>query len=174
MNRIEEQIIRAVAEERVNRGTVLLAKRYLERRERHAAEAAARSCTTEAVAKAAIASVEHHKKARRAEERELEQVGEETWRLVLERVVIDHRGHVCCEACARLATPGRELEPHHLELGAGGRRDAPEVVMALCCDCHRLAPSSAHRRPRWFVQNVVIPWLDRHGYPHPNRKEYRS
>ena len=176
MNRLEEQLIRAVAEDRVTAGTKALARRYLEKRERKAARGAADACTTAKVAKAAIASVEHHRKARRAEERELEDVAKETWLAVLARSTVDHRGRACCEACHRLPGVGRlgPLEPHHLELGAGGRPDELHLVMALCADCHRLDPDAAHRRPRHFAQTVVIPWARAHGYSLPSRKEYRE
>lgn len=115
------------------------------------------------------ASVVHHAQVRRDEEREVEEVGAATWAACLYRTRVDHRAREACEACHRQ----RPLEPHHLELGAGGRRDAPEVVMAVCRDCHTLAPDSAHRAPRRFAQTVVVPWLRAHGYPTPNRKEYR-
>ena len=126
------------------------------------------------MAKAAIASVEHHEKVRRAEEREREQVSAHTWVACCARSRIDHRGALACEDCHRHATSTVGMEPHHLELGAGGRRDAPEVVMVLCADCHRLDPDAAHRRPRHFAQTVVIPWARAHGYDLPNRKEYRT
>lgn len=174
MNALEEQLIRALAEDRVTSRTKATARRYLERREVHAAVAAARACTTASVAKAAIASIEHHRKARRAEEREREEVKAEVWVACCARSRIDHRGALACEGCHRHATSTVGMEPHHLELGAGGRRDAPEVVMVLCANCHRLGPGAAHRTPRAFVQTVVIPWLKTHGYPLPNRKEYRE
>jgi hypothetical protein len=79
----------------------------------------------------------------------------------------DHRMRRCCEACHK----EKALEPHHLILRA--RTDAPEVVMGLCRDCHTLDPHSAHRSPRAFAQKIVVPWAARHGYPLPNRKEYR-
>lgn len=159
MNATEELIIRAVATRKVTRKVVKLAQSYLEHRERVAACAAGR-----------VASIEHHEKARRAEDAEREETSAATWESVLERTARDHLGLCACEACHR----ARLLEPHHLEPGSGNRRDAPEVVMALCADCHRLAPSAAHRRPRWFALNVVVAWCRAHLYPLPNRKEYRD
>jgi hypothetical protein len=46
--------------------------------------------------------------------------------------------------------------------------------MALCADCHRTGKDAAHRRVRWFAVEIVIPWAKAHGYPLPNRKEYRD
>jgi hypothetical protein len=116
-----------------------------------------------------LASVEHHKKERRAEERSLEETSAATLEVCVLRTVTDHSGRCACEACHHFL--GRELEPHHLILGT--RTDAPELVMLLCADCHRLGPGSAHRSPRHFAQHIVIPWAKAHGYPIPNRKEYR-
>lgn len=158
MNSTEETIIRAVAAGRVTKGTVMLAKRVLERKDALAAQPSP-------------PAVEHHARERKAEEREEEKVSQLTWVLVLNRSASDHSGKVVCEACRAFAPWG--LEPHHLELGASGRRDHPEVVMALCSDCHRLGPKSAHQSPRFFAQTIVVPWLTAHGYPTPNRKEYR-
>lgn len=156
MNRLEEEIIRAVAASKVTRGTVLLAKRMVERMDAH-------------TQKAPIPSVAHAKKQRHEEERAEEDVALAVWSLVIARTLVDHRGKAACEACNK----SRALEAHHLEMGAGGRRDAPEVVMALCALCHRTGRLSAHRSPRAFAQEVVIPWCSAHGYPVPNRKEYR-
>jgi hypothetical protein len=156
--------------EKVTRGTIHLARRLIGQREERAARAAAKACTTGAVAKKAIASLDHHAKARRAEEREAEGCRLDVWMAVQERATVDHRGRCCCEACHR----PRTLEPHHLELGAGGRPDRIDLVMALCRDCHTLDADSAHRRPRFFALTVVVPWARGHGYALPNRKEYRD
>ena len=121
-------------------------------------------------AKALPTSVVHHAKERRAEEAEAETVKADAWQAVLDRTWRDHRGRQSCESCHQV----RALEPHHLELGAGGRRDAPEVVMALCAECHRIGDVSAHLTPKRFAQTVVVPWAQAHGYSLPNRKEYRT
>jgi hypothetical protein len=168
--KIEELIIRAVAEDRVNQGTKALARRLVEAWARREAHAAARACTTAKVAKQAIASIEHHKRARRQEERELEAVKRDVWEECCGRSRLDHRGALACEACHKHV--GLALEPHHLILGR--RTDAVEFVMVVCHLCHRGSLYSAHRAPRWFAQNVVIPWAKFHGYPLPNRKEYRD
>ncbi len=175
MNPVIRQVLEAVRDDRVTPGTRHTARHLLDREERLKALAAARSCTTtETVAKTPIASVEYHQKYRRAEDEERENVSRVTWSKVLDRTTVDHRGHFACEGC-HVSPGGRDgLEPHHLELGAGGRRDAPEVVMALCAGCHRLDPRSAHRTPRLFAQTVVIPWANAHGYALPHRKEYRT
>lgn len=164
--RLSEVIVRAVAARGVTDGTVMLAERLVARWDAPKEERAP------APAKPPIPSVAHHAKQRRAEEREREEVKRETWVACCGRSRVDHRGMLCCEACHKIATSGFLLEPHHLILGS--RTDAPEVVMVLCADCHRLDPRSAHRAPRTFVQKVVIPWLTAHGYPVPNRKEYRT
>jgi hypothetical protein len=170
MNATEEAIIRAVAEGRVTRKEVHLATRYLAQKDRPAP--APRPPGPE---KAPIPSVDHHEKVRRQEERALEEVGAACWASVLERTRVDHRGVARCEACHRNPSLwGADLVPHHLELGAGGRRDAPEVVMALCLCCHTIDPGSAHRSPRAFAQKIVVPWCHKHGYQVPNRKEYRT
>lgn len=157
MNIIEEKILRAVAAEKVSRATVLLAQRYL----------AGKDALAE---RPAPASVEHHEKVRRLEEREAEDTSIETLFLCRDRTAIDHRGRLACEACHH----EKALEPHHLLMGAGGREDRPDVVMLICRDCHILDPRSAHRSPRAFAAKVVIPWAQAHGYQLPNRKEYRD
>lgn len=173
MNAVYRRILEAVRDDKVTPSCRHLARHLLDKEDRRAALAAARSCTTEHVAKQAVASIEHHRKARRAEERVLEETSEETWQVCLSRTLVDHGLFHSCEACHR-SVGHRELEPHHLEMGSGNRRDAPEVVMALCAGCHRLNPNSAHRAVRLFAQVVVIPWLKAHGYPLVNRKEYRD
>jgi hypothetical protein len=129
---------------------------------------ARRDCPRAGPAKQPPATVAHHAKVRRAEERELEEVKRETWDAVLERIRVDHRARVACEGCHK----ERALEPHHLVLGE--RTDAPHLVMGLCAGCHRLTPFSAHQAPRLFAQTVVIPWAAAHGFELPNRKEYRK
>lgn len=158
MNLIEEKIIRAVAKGKVSAATISLATRYLAKHEALAARPAPKALV-------------HHAKERKQEEREQEKISTLTWTLVLNRSASDNSGKVVCEACHGFAPRG--LEPHHLELGASGRRDHPEVVMALCGDCHRLGSKSAHQAPRFFAQTIVVPWAERHGFALPNRKEYR-
>jgi hypothetical protein len=158
VNRTVLEIVRAVAEGKVTIATMQNARRVLERE------------LAPAPAKAPIPSVKHHEAFAAELERELEEVSRETWDACLARTRVDHRGRGACESCHR----ERELEPHHLEMGSGNRTDAAHLVMALCADCHRLAPSAAHRRVRWFAVTVVIPWAKAHSYPLPNRKEYRD
>jgi hypothetical protein len=159
VTRLEEIIIRAVAGRAVNENTVTLAQRIIARRD---------APKPPAPTKKPLPSVEHHRKARRQEEKQAEEVSRATWEAVEARTMADHRMRRCCEACHR----ERALEPHHLVLGR--RTDAPEVVMALCADCHRLGPKSAHRSPHRFAHDIVIPWAQVHGYPLPRRKEYRD
>lgn len=161
--RIAEEIVRAVAREGVVVGTVQLARRLVDRWD------AAPAPRAPAPKKAPIPSVERHEAHVAELEREREQVSVATWEAVLHRTRVDHRARQACECCHR----ERPLEPHHLEMGRGNRTDAPHLVMALCADCHRLAPSAAHRRVLWFAVEIVIPWAKLHGYPLPNRKEYR-
>lgn len=166
-------ILEAVRDQKVTTGTRSLSARILEAWDRRDALAAGRACTTAHVAKQAIPSVEHHEAYLDEKAAEAQAISVSTWSAVLERTAVDHRGWSACEACGK--THGRSpLEPHHLELGAGGRRDAPEVVMALCATCHRTGPKSAHRSPRRFALEVVIPWAKAHGFTLPNRKEYRD
>ena len=122
--------------------------------------------------KAPIASVVHHLKQRVEEAIADEEVSDACWDAVIARTMVDHHGLIACEACGSVHLRSF-LEPHHLTMGAGGRVDEPHLVMALCCDCHRLGAYAAHRRVRWFAQAVVIPWAKEHGFTLPNRKEYR-
>jgi hypothetical protein len=117
--------------------------------------------------------VRGHAQVRREEELQEEAVAAEVWAQVLARTRLDHRGRPCCEACHTWAV-GEDLEPHHLEMGAGGRPNEPHLVMALCAGCHRLDRGAAHQRPRDFAVRIVIPWARRHVFPLPNRKEYRD
>lgn len=170
MNATERTIIEAVRDGKVDRRLQLLATRYLEQKDRPAP-----APRPPAPAKAPIASVVHHAAARRAEEHVREEVKADVWEAVLSRTLVDHRLVHACEACHMPPRSGwRELEPHHLELGAAGRPDELHLVMALCSSCHRLAPDSAHRAPRAFSVRIVIPWAQAHGYTLPNRKEYRT
>ena len=163
-------ILEAVRDRAVNARTRDLAIDLLRREEEHQAELErARAARAERPKKKLGGATEHHAKERRQEERQAEAVADGTWALVLIRTQQDHRvPYLCCEACHK----PRELEPHHLVLGS--RTDAPELVMALCRDCHTLAPDSAHRAPRGFAVRVVIPWARKHGLSLPHRKEYRD
>ena len=154
MNTIEEQILQAVAQDKVTRKTVLLARRYLAQRERLAQ-------------KPLPPATEHHEKVRRQEESEREATRVDTWTACQERSRMDHGMRLACEGCHSTFLL---LEPHHLVLVL--RTDVPEWVMALCAECHRLGPKSAHRAPRDFAIRVVIPWAKRHGFVLPPRKEY--
>lgn len=118
------------------------------------------------------AAYAHAAGRRRVAEQEREEIKRETWVACCARSRIDHHGALACEGCHRHATSTVSMEPHHLILGS--RDDAPNLVMVLCARCHRLGPASAHRRPRFFAQTVVLPWAKAHGYTPPNRKEYRS
>lgn len=170
MNATERAIIEAVRDGKVDRRLQLLATRYLEQKDRPAP-----APRPPAPVKAPIASVDHHDRFLAEADRERAETSQATWEKVLSRTLVVHGMTHACEACHAQPRQGwRGLEPHHLELGAGGRRDAPEVVMALCAGCHRLEPESAHRRPRHFAQVVVVPWAALHGYALPNRKEYRT
>lgn len=164
--RLAEAIVRSVANGEVTRGTGVLARRLVERWDAPGAPA------VPAPAKQPVASVAHHEKARRAEEHGREAVKAETWAACCARSRIDHRGALACEACHHHATSTVGMEPHHLVLVE--RTDAPGLVMVLCHDCHTLDPTSAHRAPRAFAKNVVVPWAKAHGFELPNRKEYRD
>lgn len=172
---IVRQILEAVRDTRVLEATRALARRAIERDDQEKADRE-RAREARAAARAARpkkklgGATEHHAKARRQEERDAEDVTATCWQLVLLRVQRDHRLLLCCEACHK----PKPIEPHHLMMGAGGRVDEPELVMALCRDCHTLNPRSAHRAPRTFAQSIVIPWAARHGFTLPNRKEYRQ
>jgi hypothetical protein len=175
VNQIVRQILEAVRDDRVLEATRGFARRLLaqeDERERELVErrAAAKAAREARPKKKVGGATAFHKKVRRQEELAGEEVGRATWSAVLDRTAVDHRGRHCCEACHKL----HALEPHHLMLGAGGRVDEPELVMALCADCHRMAPGAAHRAPRTFAQTIVIPWAAAHRYPLPNRKEYRA
>lgn len=122
------------------------------------------------VEKMPIPSVTHHDQVRHELELEEEKVSEACWQAVMKRTALDHRGRCACEACHR----EKPLEPHHLEMGAGGRPDLPHLVMGLCRDCHTLSSLSAHRAPVLFARSVVIPWARVHRFELPNRKEYRD
>jgi len=172
MNAATRVILEAVRDGRVTPGTRAMAASLLKAEERLDALKAAKACTSAKVAKAAIESIGHHEKYRRAQERELEAVKREVWDEVLDRTWRDHRGFRCCESCHKNPVALLDLEPHHLALGS--REDRVDWVMALCATCHRTGTKSAHSAPLWFAQKVVIPWAQAHGYQLPNRKEFRT
>jgi 5-methylcytosine-specific restriction endonuclease McrA len=61
------------------------------------------------------------------------------------------------------------LDLHHLDLGAGkSRRERISNVMMAHRTCH----DAYHANARAFVPRVKV-WCAAHGYPLPNRKEYR-
>jgi hypothetical protein len=157
VNRTVLEIVRAVAEQKVTRGTVSLAKHILARE------------LAPAPAKRPIPSVEHQERTRRAEEREREEVSDGVWRAVLERAG-RARGDYRCELCG-LALPPESLEPHHLEMGSGKRRqqETTKNVMAVCRSCH----DAYHMSERAFVPKVRA-WCAENRYPLPNRKAFRD
>lgn len=172
MNHLVRQILEAVRDGRVLPATRELAKRVLAREDQASARREAAAAARAARPKKKLGgATEHHRKARREEEREEEATSAACRAACEERTRLDHRGHLGCEACHRSVM--ERLDDHHLTIGAAGRVDDPALVMLLCRRCHTLDPKSAHRSPRHFAQTVVLPWLQRHGYPTPNRKEYR-
>jgi 5-methylcytosine-specific restriction endonuclease McrA len=171
VNAVVRTLLEALRDGTATPKTRHLARRLLEREDEREARAAARACSTSKVAKAAIASVEHHQEARRAEERESEKTSAAVWKACVERSVVDHRGVRACELCDRSPLSVGNLEPHHLEYGSGNRLEKEKVenVMAVCRKCH----DAFHARPSKYVAKVVA-WCRAHLYPLPNRKEYRT
>jgi len=70
--------------------------------------------------------------------------------------------------CVMCRTPVG-LDCHHLEPGgAKHRRERIENVITLCRWCH----DAYHANVSRFAP-AIKNWCDAHGYPYPNRKEYR-
>ena len=78
-----------------------------------------------------------------------------------------NRAKDMCELCGKWGAN----EPHHLLGGSGRRRQEQTVenVMAVHRGCH----DSFHRAP-WEFKDRVKAWCEKHGYPLPNRREYRE
>jgi len=157
---VDRVIIEAVAAGKVVRNTVLLAKRRLEQLD----------------AKAATLpdSAKHHEKHRRAEQPEREEMSAEIWTVICVRSRLDHRGALACELCDKPFVSYDRAEPHHLEYGSGNRTQKESVGNVMIVHggpgkCH----DKFHERPRNFVAKVKA-WCAEHGYPLPNRKEYRD
>lgn len=61
------------------------------------------------------------------------------------------------------------VDPHHLEMGQGkAKRERISNVLRACRTCH----DAYHLRASTFIP-AVVRWCGLHGYPLPNRKEFR-